>query len=80
MWDVTEELKSRNGDQRRALVQLYGHPNAQTRVKAAIATLTVAPEAAKEVLRQIVANGEYPQAMDAAMILRDVADGSFTPK
>ena len=39
---VEEELKM--GDQRRSLLRLYDHPNAQVRVKAVKATLAVAPE------------------------------------
>ena len=38
---VGQELKQRPGDQRRALIPLYEHPNAQVRLKAAIATLAL---------------------------------------
>lgn len=44
---VEKELKSRQGDQRRALMHLYEHPNAQVRLTSAKATLAVAPEAAR---------------------------------
>ena len=36
---VKAELKSRNGDQRHALLPLYQHPSAQVRLKAVKATL-----------------------------------------
>jgi len=44
---IGNELKSRAGDQRRALLPLYDHRNAQVRLTAAIATLAVAPDAAR---------------------------------
>ena len=48
---VKQELKTRDGDQRRALLPLYNHPNPQVRLKAAKATLAVAPETALKMLR-----------------------------
>ncbi len=39
---ILEELKSRPGDQRTALVRLYDYPNFQVRLKAAKNTLAVA--------------------------------------
>ena len=50
---VEGQLKARIGDQRRALLRLYDHPNAQVRLTAAKATLAVAPEAARRLLRTI---------------------------
>jgi hypothetical protein len=47
---VKQELKMRTGDQRRALVALYGHPNAQVRLKAAKATLALEPQAARKTM------------------------------
>ena len=41
--DIAEELKSREGDQRSALMGLYDDTNAQVRVKAIKSTLAVAP-------------------------------------
>src|SRR5215831_11504012 len=46
-------LKSRAGDQRRALLPLYNHANAQVRLAAAKATLAVAPQDAREMLQSI---------------------------
>lgn len=59
------ELKSRPGDQRSALLPLYTHPNVQVRLKAALSTMEVAPEAAREVFRRIADTHRYPQAADA---------------
>src|SRR4030081_2683284 len=50
---VEEMLKGRPGDQRRALMQFYGHANTQVRLAAAKATLAVAPDAARRLLRTI---------------------------
>jgi hypothetical protein len=76
---IVEELKARPGDQRRALLSLYEHPNLQVRLKAAKNTLAVAPDAAREVLRTIVDSGEYPQAMEAGMSLWNLERGTFKP-
>src|SRR5882762_6457710 len=57
---VEDALKSRNGDQRRALLPLFLHPNAQVRLKAATATLALAPEAARQTLQIISDRQEYP--------------------
>ncbi len=76
---VRNELKRRPGDQRKALLPLYDHPNMQVRLKAAVTTLAVAPEAARRML-QIIANSRHmPPARDAGMLLRGLDDGSFVP-
>ena len=76
---VLEELKARDGDQRRALLPLYEHPNAQVRLKAAKNTLAVAPNAALKILQDIVSSGEYPQAMEAGMTLWNLENETFKP-
>jgi hypothetical protein len=76
---VKGELKSRIGDQRRALMVLYDHPNAQVRLKAAKATLAIAPEEARSVLERLIKFKECPQAGDAGMTLRFLDDGTFKP-
>lgn len=77
---VENELKARQGDQRRALIPLYNYSNLQVRLKAAVATLAVAPEAARMVLQMISEDYiEYPQGGDAGMMLSALDDGSFTP-
>lgn len=76
---VKAELKSREDDQRRALSSLFKHPNAQARLKAAIATLAILPEPARIVLQTISDNNEYPQAADARGMMRALDEGSYMP-
>lgn len=76
---VKNELKSRDGDQRIALLQLYEHPNMQVRLNAATSTLAVAPAVAREALEAIAASHHYPQAGDAGMTLFALDDGIFEP-
>jgi hypothetical protein len=76
---VEKELKSRVGDQRRALLHLYDHPNAQVRLTAARATLAVAPEAARRLLQSIADSKVGPQAGDAGMSLYNLGRGIYKP-
>jgi ParB-like chromosome segregation protein Spo0J len=76
---VKLELKARDGDQRRALVRLYDHPNAQVRLKAVKATLAVAPEVARRLLKTIADSREFPQAGEAGMSLVNLERGIFKP-
>ena len=59
MESVENELKSRPGDQRLKLLTLFGHANAQVRMKAAEATLAVAPEAARKMLETIATRASF---------------------
>jgi cytochrome c oxidase assembly protein Cox11 len=77
--EIKSELKSRPGDQRSALLPLYNHKNMQVRVKAAKATLVVAPEAARAQLEAIRASGWQPQALDAGMSLGELDRGVYKP-
>ncbi len=77
MRTVLEELKARPGDQRRALLPLYKHPNVQVRLKAAKNTLAVAPEAALELLHIIAESRMHPQAGEARMSLWNLEKGTF---
>jgi hypothetical protein len=77
---IKTELKSRPGDQRVALLPLYNHRNMQVRVKAAKATLAIAPEAARAQLEAIRASGWQPQALDAGMSLGFLDEGVYKPK
>ena len=79
MQAVNQELKSRTGDQRRALLSLYKHPNLQVRLKAAMTTLAIAPQAARDVLEAIKASKQQPQALDAGMSLRNFDQGIYKP-
>jgi hypothetical protein len=76
---VPEELKNRTGDQRRALITLLAHPNAQVRLKSAIATLALVPNAARATLQTISDKNEYPQAAYARDMINALADGRFIP-
>jgi acetolactate synthase small subunit len=76
---VKHELKAREGDQRRALLRLYDHPNIQVRLKAVTATLAVAPERARRMLEIIAESREYPQAGDAGMTIDALNRGIFKP-
>ena len=77
---IEDELKRRDGDQRRQLLSLYNHPNAQVRLNAAKATLAVAPEPARRALQTIADSREYPQAGNAGMSLDNLELGIFKPK
>ena len=72
---IKDELKSREGDQRRALVELFDHQNAQVRLVAAQWALAVVPEAAQAVLQKISDQNEYPQAADARQTLDAIKRG-----
>ncbi len=76
--DVVQELRVRPGDQRRALLALYDHPNLQVRLNAVKNSLALAPEEGRRVL-QAMAEHEYPQAGDAGMCLWNLDRGVFKP-
>jgi len=77
---VQAELKSRPGDQRRALLPLYDHPNMQARLMAAKYTLTVAPAQARRMIEWIAASSSFPYAGDAGMCLWALNKGVFKPE
>ena len=77
---VQQELRARAGDQRRALAELYDHPNPQVRFDAAIATLVMVPDRARAALRMIIDRDEFPQAADAGLTLDDLDEGRFAPQ
>lgn len=79
MDDVSNELKAREGDQRRRLVQLYGHPNMQVRLKAAKHTLAVLPIEARQQLEAVADTHWMPQAGEAGMCIEFLDDGTFKP-
>ena len=77
---VRDQLKSRAGDQRRALLPLYEHPSWQVRLMAAHATLAIVPEAGRLMLQTIADSRHYPQAGDAGMSLDSLDRGVYKPK
>jgi hypothetical protein len=79
MLEIVNELKLRPGDQRRELLQLYGHPNMQVRLKAAKNSLAVAPKAARRLIEEIKDSNWLPQSGEAGMTLQNLDDGIFKP-
>jgi hypothetical protein len=77
--EIERELKTRQGDQRSALLSLYQHPNAQVRVKAMTATLAVAPIQARSALQALANSKEYPAALEAGTTIRGLDRGIFKP-
>jgi hypothetical protein len=73
---IVQELESRPGDQRQALLRLYDHANTQVRLAAAQYTSKLAPEAAMRVLEGIVKAKIFPQALHAGMSL-DILRGEL---
>jgi hypothetical protein len=79
MLAITDELKSRPGDQRSGLVPLLVHPNRQVRLMAAQFTLALAPVAAREALQELSDAKVYPQAAYAMGTLRALERGDRKP-
>lgn len=76
---VKAELKQRPGDQRRALLPLFEHANAQVRLMAAKATLALDPEGARRPLQRLSDAAEGFQTLDAGMCLNNLDRGIFKP-
>jgi uncharacterized protein (DUF924 family) len=79
MYDIQEELKRRQGDERRALIMLFDYPNMQVRLMAAKYALAVAPQAARRAIEAIAASTWAPQCYDARMCLHMLDEGTFVP-
>jgi hypothetical protein len=77
--EVSDELKSREGDQRSALLRLYDDKNSQVKVKAMKHTLAVARERAIEGLSKLRANKNDPVCLEAGMCLWAMEEGIFKP-
>ena len=76
---IEQELRSRPGDGRRALLTLHDHPNDQVRLNAAGATLAIEPEASRRVLEGIRRVGFGIQSLSAGVLVRALEDGSYVP-
>ncbi|MBV9065728.1 MAG: DUF2019 domain-containing protein [Methylobacteriaceae bacterium] len=76
---IEDELKTRPGDQRSALMRLYDHPNAQVRLNAIRATLAVAPARGRAALEVLAKSKQYPAAGDAGMSLWALDQGIYKP-
>jgi len=79
MLAVADELKSRPGDQRSALVPLLVHPNRQVRLMAAEFTLALAPVASRQTLQELSDAKVYPQSAYAMGTLRALQRGDRKP-
>jgi hypothetical protein len=79
MVDIRNELKRREGDQRRALLPLLNHPNLQVRMKAAHTVLAISPDRARKALESVRDSEIFPQSADAAGSLRALDDGTYVP-
>jgi hypothetical protein len=79
MQDIRNELKRREGDQRRALLPLLDHPNLQVRMKAAHTVLAISPALARKALESVRDSGIFPQAADAAETLSALDTGFYVP-
>jgi len=79
MKSVDTELRARGEDARRALLQLYDHPNMQVRLQAAKRTLAVAPQVARQAIESISQSNWFPQAGEAGMTLSNLDSGVFKP-
>jgi hypothetical protein len=77
---IRDELKRREGDQRRALLPFIDHPNAQVRLMAASSLLTIVPDRAKKALETVRDSRIVPQSVNAGFLLDGLEDGSFVPK
>lgn len=76
---IQVELKSRDRDQRSALVPLLDHPNPQVRYMAAEYTLFVAPAASRKALKDLSDKNIYPQAANARGTLWSLEAGRRKP-
>ena len=79
MRDVEQELKRREGDQRRALLPLLDHPNVQVRMMAAHELLVISPVLARKALESVRDSGIFPQCTNASGMLRALDDGTYVP-
>jgi hypothetical protein len=78
--EIENELKRREGDQRRALLPFLDHPNAQVRLMAAGSLLTIVPARAKKALETVRDSRIVPQSVSAGFMLDRIEEGSFVPK
>jgi hypothetical protein len=79
MKQIEGQLKSCSGDQRRALLPLLNHRNAQVRLMASVAMLAIDKQSARQALQIISDRSEYPQAITARGMLRAIDEGRYIP-
>jgi hypothetical protein len=73
--EIENELKRREGDQRRALLPFLDHPNAQVRLMAANSLLTIVPARAKKALETVRDSRIVPQSVSAGFMARQDRGG-----
>ncbi len=76
---IDQELRARGPEARKALSQLYNHPNIQVRLNAATRTLGVLPAEARALLERIRKAHHGFQSLDAGMRLNNLDEGIFKP-
>jgi hypothetical protein len=76
---VLDELKRREGDQRRVLTRFYDHPNLKVRLDAAHATLAIEPEQARRIFEAIAQSDRRDYSGDAGMTLWNLDRGVYKP-
>lgn len=76
---IEKELKSRDGDQRRALLILLDDPDPGVRYRVAAATFALDRKRARKVLEQIGKHENFPANAQANTFLSCVASGRFVP-
>lgn len=77
---ICDELKSRDDDQRLALLPLLQSQNVQVRLMAAIQLLALAPQQARDALEGVIASGYMPQVAEARSMLRALDEGTYVPQ
>ena len=76
---IEDELRGRAGDQRRALLALFDHPNLQVQLNAAKATLALEPVLGRAKIEEIRKKKWAPQGGDAGMTIYALDEGIFKP-
>ncbi|MFC0241260.1 DUF2019 domain-containing protein [Rhodopseudomonas telluris] len=77
---ICDELKSRDDDQRLALLPLLQSQNVQVRLMAAIQLLALAPQQARDALESVIVSGYTPQDVQARSMLRALDEGTYVPQ
>ena len=78
-WAIAAELKTREGDQRSALLILLRHNNIRVRLDAAMSTIAVAPEEARFVLKEIAQMHVFPETAEAQFAIDGLDSGEWNP-
>ncbi len=75
---IDAELRSRGREARLALVRLYDNPNLEVQLQAALHTLGVTPEFARNQLKAI-AKTSWTEGIAARDTIRSLDNGNFKP-